>query len=269
MLKLFSALSLPIFILSLSACKKNQNPAPQRALKPVIIERNAPGLLIRSYLTYQDDGNPQTITDSSFTNDSLNETRVHRFFYNQDHKIDYVSIVAQTPSGERTFFERKDFQWEGETLKSIRYSSGDTEYLTYNAQGKITEIVRASKNNAPYWRETYAYNEQGNYTEERTYHITQGTEQLFSVLTYSDFDQKQNAYTLIPYYEYLVSIPAQRNNAQTQHYTMDLDQDGILEKDESITSNFKFLYDVQGLPTNWQQLDQNYTHTFAAKYQSR
>jgi len=269
MLKLFPALSLPVFILSLSACKKNQNPTPQTTPKPIVIERNAPGVLIRSYLTYQDDGNPKTITDSSFTNDSLNETRVHRFFYNSDRKIDYVSIMAQSSSGERTFFERKDFQWDGEILKAIRYSSGDTEHLTYNAQGKITEILRTSKDNTPYWREIYTYNEQGNYTEERTYHITQGVEQLFSVLTYGDFDQKPNAYALIPYYEHLVSIPAQRNNAQTQHYTLDLDQNGILEKEESITSSFKFFYDAQGLPSNWQQLDQNYTHTFSAKYQNQ
>ncbi|OJJ18834.1 hypothetical protein BKI52_25010 [marine bacterium AO1-C] len=268
MLKLLPVFSLPVFILSITACKKNQTPTPTNAPRPVVIERNALGVLIRSNISYHTDGNPKTITDSSFTNDSLNETRVYRFFYNNDRKVNYVAIEAFSPSGERHLFEQKDFNWKDGVLQSIRQSNGETEHFTYNAQGKITEILRTSKDNAPYWRETYAYNEQGNYNEERTYHINQGVEQLFSVLTYRDFDQKQNVYALIPYYEHLVSIPAQRNNAKTTHYTLDFDQDGTLEKDELVSSTFKFFYDVQGLPISWIQFDQNYMHTFTAKYQT-
>ena len=232
------------------------------------MERNAPGVLIRSHLQYEQNGNPATITDSSFTNDGLSEIRKYHFFYTKAHKIDYVTTTAYNSLGERTLFEQKNFQWEDNVLTAIHHSNEDIEYFSYNAQGKITEILRTAKNSGPYWRETYVYNQQGNYTEQRSYQVTKGVARLFSVVNYGDFDQKRNAYSLIPYYQHLVSIPAQQNNAQTLHHALDFDQDGLLEEDESVTSTFKFLYDTQGLPTSWQQLDQNYTHTFAAKYQA-
>ena len=196
----------------------------------------------------------------------VTENRIYRFFYNQEGKIKQIATGNYTETGAVNIFRQSYFNWENGQLKSIQHSDGKADYFTYNYPGQIIEVLQVDDAKGPFKRVTYKYEVGGNYTEETTYYFKDGVEKLWSKSSYGDFDQNSNVYALVPEYQYINIRPFLKNNARVLYYSLDFNQNGVLEEDEELNSTYQYIYDAKGLPTKWKHFDRSFVVSFTVEY---